>query len=164
MAETSTESTGIAGGGDRLWGTKVGDDLAFLLARANALSLARVNAALADFDIKIRHYSVLAIAATDARPSQRELSEFLQLDPSQIVSLVDYLEKRGLVTREPDPRDRRANVVVATPQGKQLAEQARDAVKVSEDHWFSILPQEDAERLGSILRTLAGSNDLATTR
>lgn len=161
MAQTSTESIGIASGGDRLWGTTVGNDLAFLLARANALSLSRVNAALAEFDFKIRHYSVLAIAATNARPSQRELSEFLQLDPSQIVSLVDSLERRGLVTREPDPRDRRANVVLITPEGARLAAQARTAVRVSEDHWFSVLPQDDAERLGSILRTLAGASDVA---
>lgn len=159
MAQTFTDSIGIANGGDRLWGTTVGNDLAFLLARANALSLTRVNAALAEFGLKIRHYSVLAIAATDARPSQRELSDFLKLDPSQIVSLIDALEQRGLVTREPDPRDRRANVVLVTPAGAELAAQASAAVRVSEDHWFSILPQEDADRLGSILRTLAGSHD-----
>ncbi len=158
MADTTAESTTIEHGSDRLWGTTVGDDLAFLLARANALSLSRVNVALADFGFKIRHYSVLAIAATDARPSQRELSEFLQLDPSQIVSLVDFLEKRGLVTREPDPRDRRANVVVATEEGRKTVQQARAAVHVSEDHWFSILPPEDAQRLSSILRTLAGAD------
>ena len=73
------------------------DDLSFLLARANALSLAAGNAALAQHGLRVRSYSVLALAAGDARPSQRELAEFLRLDPSQVVALVDDLQARGLV-------------------------------------------------------------------
>lgn len=142
-------------GVDRLWQTPVGHDLAFLLARANALSLSRMHDALERFDLKTRSYSVLAIAASDARPSQRELSEFLRLDPSQIVSLIDQLERAGLVRREPDPRDRRANVVVATGDGRALAEEARQTVIDSDRQWFSVLPEDDRQRLHSLLRTLA---------
>ena len=77
------------------------DDLSFLLARANALSLAAGNAALAQHGLRARSYSVLALAAGDARPSQRELAELLRLDPSQVVALVDDLQRRGLVAASP---------------------------------------------------------------
>lgn len=140
----------------KLWNTGVADDLAFLLARANALSLAQINDALAKFDLKIRLYSVLTLAASGARPTQRELSEFLRLDPSQVVTLVDHLEERKLVIRETDERDRRAKVIVATPEGADLSRRAKEAVRVSEKLWFSILDKEDAQRLGPILRVIAG--------
>ncbi len=146
-------------GSQRLWSTPIGDDLAFLLARANALSLARIHKALSDHGLRTRSYTVLAIAAADARPSQRELSEFLRLDPSQIVSLIDQLERKGLVRREPDPRDRRANVVVATDAGRELALAARETVMVSDQEWFAVLPKNEQDHLASVLRTLAGGSE-----
>lgn len=39
--------------------------------------------------------------------SQKELSEFLEVEPITVARLVDRLEARGMVERRPDPRDRR---------------------------------------------------------
>ncbi|WP_036281563.1 MarR family winged helix-turn-helix transcriptional regulator [Microbacterium sp. CH12i] len=150
-------STAQAAGSERLWTTPVGADLAFLLARANALSLSRIHQVLEELGLRTRAYSVLEIAASDARPSQRELAEFLSLDPSQIVSLVDQLEKRALVSREPDPRDRRANVVVATAEGRLLAGRAREVINDSDAEWFSSLTPDEMDVLTTVLRKLASA-------
>ena len=40
---------------------------------------------------------MLTLANSGLEPTQRELADFLSLDPSQIVALMDELEKRGLV-------------------------------------------------------------------
>lgn len=138
-----------------MWATAAGGDTAFLLARANARSMASANRALAEYELKVRSYSVLSLVADDARPTQRELSEFLRLDPSQIVALVDDLESRGLARREPDPNDRRANVVVATPAGRELHRRARAAVEAAEVDTFGTLAPDDLDRLTALLRSLA---------
>src|SRR3984957_7580242 len=39
--------------------------------------------------------------------SQKELAEFLEVEPITVARLVDRLEARGVVERRPDPRDRR---------------------------------------------------------
>ncbi len=39
--------------------------------------------------------------------SQKELSEFLEVEPITVARLIDRLEARGMVERRPDPRDRR---------------------------------------------------------
>lgn len=142
-------------GADRLWQSPVSSDAAFLLARANALSLARLHDLLEPFGLRTRSYSLLVIAASDARPSQRELSDFLRLDPSQIVALVDQLEARELVRREADPRDRRAKVVVATDTGRDLAHRAREAVLASDQQWFTSLPEGERQRFFDMLQALA---------
>lgn len=142
-------------GSERLWTTVVGGDMAFLLARANARSVANANRALAEYELKVRSYSVLSLVADDARPTQRELSEFLRLDPSQIVSLVDDLESRGLARRESDPNDRRANVVVATKAGRDIHRRARAAVEAAETENFRALDPEEREQLTGLLRSLA---------
>ncbi len=131
------------------------DDLSFLLARANALSLAAGNAALVDLGLRVRSYSVLALAAGEGRPSQRELAEFLRLDPSQVVALVDELQRRGLVVREPDPVDRRANVVVATSDGEELFARARVAVRDAERELHAGLSADDRARLADLLQQIA---------
>jgi DNA-binding MarR family transcriptional regulator len=124
------------------------DDLSFLLARANAIALAAGNAALSEHGLKARSYSVLVLTSGDARPSQRELAEFLRLDPSQVVSLVDELQSRRLVERRPDPADRRANVVVATDAGRAL-------VAVAGERVHADLSTDDRETLARLLRALA---------
>ncbi|WP_019180920.1 MarR family winged helix-turn-helix transcriptional regulator [Microbacterium yannicii] len=135
------------------------DDLSFLLARANAIALAAGNAALSGHGLKARSYSVLSLAAGEARPSQRELAEFLRLDPSQVVSLVDDLQTRGLVERRPDPADRRANVVVATDAGRALASAARESARAAEERVHAQLSDEDRQTLTDLLRALAFPED-----
>ena len=39
--------------------------------------------------------------------SQKELAEFLEVEPITVARLIDRLESRGMVERRPDPKDRR---------------------------------------------------------
>lgn len=134
---------------------ELSDDLSFLLARANALSVAAGNAAMAVHGLKVRSYSVLAMAAGDSHPSQRELAAFLRLDPSQVVALVDDLQSRGLVERRPDPNDRRANVVIATPAGRALFAQAEASARKAERELHEDLTEVERAQLLALLRRLA---------
>ncbi len=49
------------------------------------------------------------------------LAEKLSCDASYITGLADQLEERGLVSREPDPDDRRVRRLVITPLGAATA-------------------------------------------
>ncbi|MEU7618479.1 MarR family winged helix-turn-helix transcriptional regulator [Micromonospora rifamycinica] len=146
-----TRSTGR----DRLRDSVLAGDLSFLLARANALALAAANAALAEHGLKARSYSVLALAADDVRPTQRELAEFLRLDPSQVVALIDGLAQRELVERRTDPADRRANVLVATDAGRDLFARAQDSVRAVGLGSLPVVTPREHERLARLLRLLA---------
>lgn len=136
-------------------GGELREDLSFLLARANALSLASGNAALATYGLKVRSYSVLALATSSGRTSQRDIADFLRLDPSQVVALVDDLQTRGLVTREPDPADRRTNVVIATLPGRELYAAAEGAIRAAEREAHAGLRPDDRATLVRLLGALA---------
>ncbi|MBO2988449.1 MarR family winged helix-turn-helix transcriptional regulator [Leucobacter tardus] len=159
LDSSTTAVSPSAASSTRLWDSAISDDVSFLLARANAVSMARTRQVLGPFGLKVRSYALLGIVAADTRPSQRELSEFLRLDPSQIVSLVDELQTRGLARREPDPRDRRANVVVATDAGVTLFAEAREQVLRAESAWLADLPREIRDRFGRALAQLATTED-----
>ena len=102
---------------DKLMAASISLDAGFLLAKLHAAGSVLNNRALAEFGLKERSYSVLALANSELEPTQREMAEFLSLDPSQIVALIDELEKRGLVVRAPGKQDRRAKIVSATAGG-----------------------------------------------
>ncbi|GAA5036426.1 MarR family winged helix-turn-helix transcriptional regulator [Microbacterium fluvii] len=131
------------------------DDLSFLLARANALSIAAGNAALRAHGLKVRSYSVLALAGAAHAPTQREIAECLRLDPSQVVALVDELQRAALVERAPDPRDRRANIIVATATGRALLDRARVAVGDAERELHAGLSAPERATLAELLRKAA---------
>jgi DNA-binding MarR family transcriptional regulator len=80
------------------------------------------------------------------------MADFLSLDPSQIVALVDELEKRGLVVRAPGKQDRRAKTVTATAKGGKVLEQASEAAQRAEAEVLDGLPAEESAQLKTLLR------------
>ena len=63
--------------------------------------------------------------------SQVDLADVLELQPISLVRLLDRLVEHGLVERRSDPRDRRANRLFLTANGRQLADDLdslRDAI------------------------------------
>ncbi|WP_105567594.1 MarR family winged helix-turn-helix transcriptional regulator [Microbacterium halophytorum] len=132
-------------------GSALAHNASFLLTRASVLAAQRDNRMLEPLGLKVRSYSVLSLAIEDVPPTQREIAEFLRLDPSQVVALVDELEGRGLVSRAPDPRDRRAKVVAATAQGRSVYDEARGRVVDVMSH----LDPDDAATLQRVLEQLA---------
>lgn len=137
---------------DKLIAAPITDDVGFLLAKLRATGSVLNNRALAEFDLKERSYSVLILANSGLEPTQRELADFLSLDPSQIVSLVDELEKRGLVARAPGKQDRRAKTVTATAKGSSLLVVAGEAAQRAEGEALAGLAEDEIAQLKALLR------------
>jgi DNA-binding MarR family transcriptional regulator len=133
----------------------LGDELFFVMARASAIGSSHANRALSTLGLKVREYSALVLACSDEAPTQRELSRHLALDPSQIVAIVDTLEKRDLVERRPDPRDRRSKIVVATKAGRALSEKARALSQASDEESLTMLTADERATLHALLTKVA---------
>ena len=139
----------------RLLGTPLVDEVEFLTARARALGSARTNARLKPLGLRVRSYAVHSMACSGVQPSQRELADFLLLDPSQIVALLDGLERQGLVERTTDPADRRSKVIVGTERGQELLAEAARAAQEAEDEALANLDIAERRHLRELLRRAA---------
>lgn len=144
--ERATEPAG------KLGAASISQDAGFLLAKLHAFGSVLNNRTLAEFGLKERSYSVLALANSGLEPTQREIAEFLSLDPSQIVALIDELEKRGLVVRAAGRQDRRAKTVTATKDGAALFRLAQAAAREAEAAALGALSAAEAEGLKGLLR------------
>lgn len=105
--------------------------------------------------LHVRSYSVLALAGEGGGRTQREVADYLDLDPSQVVSLVDELEGQGLVTREVVPGDRRSRLIRATDQGCSVLEAGRLATAAAESETLGALTAEERETLVRLLQRAA---------
>lgn len=135
----------------RFGASDLAQETEFLLARARAAGTGHANSRLLTLGLKARSYAVLSLAASGLEPTQRELAEFLSLDASQIVALVDHLEKTQLVERHPAPTDRRTNVIVATAKGMEMYSRARDVAQATEAESLAALSDSEREELRRLL-------------
>lgn len=94
---------------------------------------------------------------------QVDLAEYLGLDRSSVVRLVDALTAQGLVLREDDPQDRRVRWVVLTPAAAGVVGAAQKAAAEVRGTALSGISPEDlatTERvLGQILARLPASTE-----
>lgn len=133
-------------------------DPVFMLIRAGAVGRSRGNKVLRDLGFKTRDYSILSTAAT-REVTQKDLAAFLMLNPSQVVSLVDDLEARGLVRRTTSPHDRRAKIVVATNEGRRAFTRAKALLEKTHEDLLGPLTDEERETLLRVLPLLAFPDD-----
>jgi DNA-binding MarR family transcriptional regulator len=95
---------------------------------------------------------VLHVVAAREPVSQREVSEQLMLDPSDVVSLVDILERAGLVERRRDPADRRRYALEVTPRGQLAVVRLREISRDATDELLEPLDADERAQLASLLR------------
>ena len=80
-----------------------------------------------------------------------ELASMLGCDNSNVTGLIDRLEARGLVTRQPSPYDRRVKHVVLTGAGQELRAQMLDRVGRPPSGFERLTPAEH-RRLRDLMR------------
>jgi DNA-binding MarR family transcriptional regulator len=109
------------------------------------------NTAAADLDLP--PMQAMALANLRSPAPMRDLAEWLHCDASNVTGIVDGLERRGLVTRQSSPTDRRVKHLVLTEEG----ERRRDLLHArSAENARAIfgLPDADREQLRDLLARL----------
>jgi len=74
----------------------------------------------AEFDLSPAQCHVLHLIEPGRPIPMGQLAETLACDKSNVTGLVDRLESRGLLCRQPSPSDRRLKVLALTPAGVRL--------------------------------------------
>jgi DNA-binding MarR family transcriptional regulator len=92
----------------------------FLLSQLGVLIAEDFVRRLEPFGVDPRAYAVMKALSEDDGRSQRELSTQLRIHRNVMVTVVDKLEREGLVTRMPHPGDRRAFAVTLTDKARGL--------------------------------------------
>jgi DNA-binding MarR family transcriptional regulator len=98
------------------------------LQRATHHTLHALGAALAAEDLSAAEINALANLGEGGTLSVRELSDRTGFRASTVTGILDRLENRGYLTREPDPADRRSFRLPLTEAGQAVAARVLTAI------------------------------------
>jgi DNA-binding MarR family transcriptional regulator len=111
----------------------------------------QIGIALHGTTLRAPHLTVLAGLTEFGPASQKEISARLRIDPSDLVSVLDDLEHRGMVARSRDERDRRRYVVTIKPAGHKALELRLGQLRELNDALLAPLSAEERQRLHELL-------------
>ena len=96
------------------------------------------------------------LIAANPNATQSAIADALLFDRSTMVQIIDQLEARAFVVREPSVNDRRSHALRLTTRGSKLVAELDDAVK---RHEAQIAQGLSAEERRTLIRLLARVRD-----
>lgn len=133
------------------------EDLGALLAGATRRLIDEERPLLAKNELSMWDYVVLSRLAAAPAETQLSLARAIGYDKSRLIGLLDGLEAEGLLTREPDPGDRRAKIIALTDAGRKRYEAARRDIRRMERRLLADVEPADAARLRELLALLSNA-------
>ncbi|BCY14079.1 MarR family winged helix-turn-helix transcriptional regulator [Actinoplanes sp. L3-i22] len=128
------------------------DDLGALVARFGRRLIAMEQPILTRHGVSMWAYVVLNALAGGSVRTQAALAASIGADKTRLIPVLDDLQERALIEREPDPADRRVRLLGLTDAGRATHRAIQAEIRAAEDLLMGDLPQEDQE---TFLRTLS---------
>lgn len=113
---------------------------------------------VAHLQITPDQFTALRILHEHTGLTQRQLTELMSSDPNTVASLVERMEKNGLVERADHPTDRRAHHLKLLAKGKKTYTAAREIAIELQSTVLTALPEKDRDQF---LENLAKVADAA---
>jgi DNA-binding MarR family transcriptional regulator len=95
----------------------------------------------------ISMWGYVVLNALDGGPArtQAALAQAIGADKTRIITTLDELQHAGLISREPDPADRRARLLSITAAGQRARLAAQADIQANEDRLLARLPAADRQ-------------------
>jgi DNA-binding MarR family transcriptional regulator len=135
-------------------------DLAFLIAQVGSYAQSSFGKRIDPLGLRLAHVGVLKAIFAASGLTQRELGDTLGMFPSNLVRLIDELEKKQLVRRGHDESDRRSYTLVLTKKGQIIASELIALTEAHQDHICAALTQTERRELTRLLRKIATDQGL----
>ncbi|MGI5152760.1 MarR family winged helix-turn-helix transcriptional regulator [Plantactinospora sp. CA-294935] len=147
MSDTAAPAPSAArseDGGGRIAAELLKDDFGWALGVIMRRYLRAAEEIVNDVPGGPRGYQVVASASQNLATNQGAMAAQLGIDRTVLTYLIDDLEAAGLVSRQPDPADRRSRRVVATEAGKALWQDRQAALANAEAEILRVLGRDES--------------------
>jgi len=130
--------------------------LGYSLRRAHVRAFNDFAATMGPFKLSPGQLGLLLLVEANPGANQSALARAIGLDRSTLVSLIDTLEARGLLSRRPSKDDRRSHAIVLEPEGERFLEEITPALRAHEDRIAAGLTDAERDTLRRLLNRLDG--------
>jgi DNA-binding MarR family transcriptional regulator len=135
----------------------VSESILLALQRATHATVHALAAQVANLGLTPAEINALANLTNSGPRTVSELGQLIGSPPTTVTSVLDRLERRGHVSRNRHPTDRRALVVELTPSGRRAATRVRRAITRLEQQLLGGLDAGSLDGLRAGLDALAGA-------
>jgi DNA-binding MarR family transcriptional regulator len=126
----------------------------------------RADAFFKSFGLTDVQFNVMMLLVYQAGPegglSQAQLSEMMLVNRANITTLIDRMEKAGLVIRTSDSADRRTNIIKLTAKGKKVFAKAEPLYAKLVGQVMSGFKQGEMKKLITVLEEVRGNINQST--
>jgi DNA-binding MarR family transcriptional regulator len=129
-------------------------DLAAMFVPLSRALIAREEPVLQAHGLSMWGYVVLTALVEQPVRTQAALAQAINADKSRIIAVLDGLQDRGLIDRQPDETDRRVHMLSLTPAGDELRRSVQAGIRREEDQVLATLPAADREAFLRSLKAL----------
>jgi DNA-binding MarR family transcriptional regulator len=123
----------------------------------------RTNARMSAAGLSVARFRVLSALQSAGRIRMNELSAALGVVPRTVTTIVDAMEKDGMMVRLSDPADRRATLLEITQEGLSQLGRFRALHDSAAADLFSVLTVTERHQLAGLLRSLQTAADADST-
>jgi len=92
---------------------------------------------------------------THETPSMSSFCKLYDCDASNITGIIDGLEQKKLVSRQPHPKDRRIKMIHLEPAGKKMQTAIIHRLAQTSGHLFSSLSETERGQFARLLQKLS---------
>ncbi|MEV6599252.1 MarR family transcriptional regulator [Actinoplanes sp. NPDC051346] len=129
-------------------------DLGAMVMRLGRRILAMERPILAAHAISMWGYIVLTALHDRPMRTQAALAAGIGADKTRLIAVLDDLQRRELIEREPDPADRRVRLLRLTEAGRLLQQRIQADIRTAEDQLLGTLQESDRTALLTALAAL----------
>ena len=115
---------------------------------------------LAAHELSMWGYAVLSTLRDEPVRAQSALARAIGADKTRLIPVLDELQRRGLIEREPDPADRRVHLLRLTRAGGELQATVQAGIRAEEVRLLARLPEKDRT---AFVRSLQILSEVAAT-
>jgi DNA-binding MarR family transcriptional regulator len=130
-------------------------DLAAMLQPLLRALIAAEIPLLARHEISMWGYVVLGALDSGPARTQAALALAIGADKTRIIATLDDLQRAGLITREPDPADRRVRLLAITEAGHGVRTAVQAEIQDNEERVLSLLEPGDRDAFLRAAQTLS---------
>jgi DNA-binding MarR family transcriptional regulator len=105
-------------------------------------------------DLTFSQVGVLRFIGPLGKETMKNIANYLKITPPSATEIVAELEKKGLVKRKKNKKDRRIVLIVLTPTAKKVFSSLCKQRELILEKILSKLNKKDSENLGRIIKIL----------
>jgi DNA-binding MarR family transcriptional regulator len=131
--------------------------LGFLLKSVTKLYVQRFEYRARNLGLTLPQSRALVYLDENEGISQTQLGELIDVEPMNLVRILDRMEADGWLERRPDPADRRARRLFLKPQARALVEQIWEVADLMRAEALAGIPPPQADLFLDLLAKIHGN-------